>query len=127
MPVYLQDIMPTPLAIAGVEKQSMFVSKICALISGRTSKPPYKEIYGAYLDAQRSITIGSEKLLVYPNVPTVRVYDLFRDPFELKDMAKTKRGKAIASKLFPRLVKLQKNMGDKLELTQYFPEFSTKR
>ena len=128
MPVYLQDIMPSTLAIAGVEKpEHVRFKNIMPLISGRTSEPPYKEIYGAYLDAQRSITIGSEKLLVYPNVPTVRVYDLFRDPFELKDMAKTKRGKAIASKLFPRLVKLQKDMGDKLELTQYFPEFSTKR
>ena len=28
MPVYLQDIMPSTLAIAGVENQSMFVSKI---------------------------------------------------------------------------------------------------
>ena len=120
--------MPSTLAIAGVEKpEHVRFKNIMPLISGRTSEPPYKEIYGAYLDAQRSITIGSEKLLVYPNVPTVRVYDLFRDPFELKDMAKTKRGKDIASKLFPRLVKLQKNMGDKLELTQYFPEFSTKR
>ena len=120
--------MPSTLAIAGVEKpEHVRFKNIMPLISGRTSEPPYKEIYGAYLDAQRSITIGSEKLLVYPNVPTVRVYDLFRDPFELKDMAKTKRGKAIASKLFPRLVELQKNMGDKLELTQYFPEFSSKR
>ena len=30
------------------------------LIMGKP-KPPYKEIYGAYLDAQRSITVGNER------------------------------------------------------------------
>jgi hypothetical protein len=97
------------------------------LVMNKKPKTPYKEIYGAYLDAQRSITVGNEKILVYPNVPTIRVYDIDIDPFEADDIAKTKKGKAIISKLFPRLLELQKSMEDTLDLTVTFPQFSSKK
>ena len=119
--------MPTTLALAKVvkPKHAQF-QDIMPLAKGTVNRSPYKEIYGAYLDAQRSVTVGNEKLLVYPNVPIVRVYDIFRDPFEKKDLAGTKRGKVIASKLFPRLMKLQKQMGDKLDLSKSFPSLTSK-
>ncbi|NBU86797.1 MAG: choline-sulfatase [Verrucomicrobia bacterium] len=127
-PIYLQDIMPSTLAIAGVEKpKHVQFNDIMPLVMSKKPKPPYKEIYGAYLDAQRSITVGNEKILVYPNVPTIRVYDIGRDPLETKDIASTKKGKAIISKLFPRLLELQKNMEDSLDLTDTFPEFASKQ
>ena len=94
------------------------------LISGKNNNPHYEAIYGAYLDVQRSITVGNEKLLVYPNVPTVRVYDLLNDPLEIKDIASTKKGKRITSKLFPKLLQLQVEMNDKLDLKKSFPELS---
>ena len=124
-PIYLQDIMPSTLAIAGVQKPDHVDFKnIMPLVSDKNALPPYDEIYGAYLDAQRSITVGNEKLLVYPNVPTVRVYNISKDPFEMNDIAKTKQGKAIASKLFPRLLNLQNKMADNLDLKKSFPELS---
>jgi choline-sulfatase len=127
-PIYLQDIMPSTLAIAGVEKpEHVQFNDIMPLVMNKKPKTPYKEIYGAYLDAQRSITVGNEKILVYPNVPTIRVYDIGRDPLETKDIASTKKGKTIISKLFPRLLKLQKNMEDSLDLTDTFPEFASKQ
>ena len=119
--------MPTTLALAKVVKpKHVQFEDIMPLAKGTVNRSPYKEIYGAYLDAQRSVTVGNEKLLVYPNVPIVRVYDIFRDPFEKKDLAGTKRGKVIASKLFPRLLKLQKQMGDKLDLSKSFPSLTSK-
>ena len=124
-PIYLQDVMPSTLAIAGVQKPDHVDFKnIMPLVSDKNALPPYDEIYGAYLDAQRSITVGNEKLLVYPNVPTVRVYNISKDPFEMNDIAKTKQGKAIASKLFPRLLNLQNKMADNLDLKKSFPELS---
>jgi choline-sulfatase len=127
-PIYLQDIMPSTLAIAGVEKpKHVQFNDIMPLVMNKKPKTPYKEIYGAYLDAQRSITVGNEKILVYPNVPTIRVYDIGRDPLETKDIASTKKGKTIISKLFPRLLKLQKNMEDSLDLSDTFPELAPKQ
>ena len=124
-PIYLQDVMPSTLAIAGIKKPDHVQFKdIMPLVSGENNIPHYEAIYGAYLDAQRSITVGNEKLLVYPNVPIVRVYDLMNDPYEIKDIANTKRGKRIASKLFPKLIKLQVEMDDQLDLKKSFPELS---
>ena len=95
------------------------------LVFGENNTPPYKVIYGAYLDAQRSITVENAKLLgLSENVPTVRVYDLLNDPLEIKDIANTKKGKAIATKLFPKLLKLQVEMDDQLDLKKSFPELS---
>ena len=126
-PIYLQDIMPSTLAIAGVEKPNhVQFHNILPLAKGQDEKSPYKEIYGAYLDAQRSITVGNTKILVYPNVPIIRVYDIFRDPFELKDIAKTKKGKSIIAQLFPRLIRLQNQMGDNLDLRKSFPSLASK-
>jgi hypothetical protein len=96
------------------------------LATGKTKNPPYTEIYGAYLEAQRSITINNEKLLVYPNVPIVRVYNIKNDPFELNDIAKTKHGREITLKLFPKLIRLQQKMSDELDLSKFFPEFAEK-
>jgi choline-sulfatase len=127
-PIYLQDVMPSTLAIAGLEKpKHVQFNDIMPLVMSKKAKPPYKEIYGAYLDAQRSITVGNDKILVYPNVPTIRVYDIDIDPFETDDIAKSKKGKAIISKLFPRLLELQKSMEDTLDLTVTFPQFSSKK
>ena len=107
-PIYLQDVMPTTLALAKVKKPKHVQFKnIMPLAKGIAKSSPYKEIYGAYLDAQRAITIGNNKLLVYPNVPIVRVYDIQNDPLEKNDIAETKKGKEIVAKLFPKLLKLQ--------------------
>ena len=113
------------LAIAGIKKpEHVQFNDILPLARGEATRS-YEEIYGAYLDAQRSITVGNEKLLVYPAVPVVRVYDILKDPLEITDIAKTQRGREIVAKLFPRLIKLQKKMGDSLDLTKSFPKLSS--
>jgi len=124
-PIYLQDVMATSLALAGIEKpKHVEFNDILPLALGKTKKSPYKEIYGAYLNVQRSITKNNIKLLAYPNVPLLRVYDITKDPEEKKDLAPTEKGKVLIKKLFPQLVKLQKKMGDSLDLSKVFPEFS---
>ena len=124
-PIYLQDVMATSLALAGVEKpKHVEFSDILPLARGESKKPPYKEIYGAYLNAQRSITVKDVKLIAYPDVPIIRVYNLGKDPDEKNDLASTDQGKETIGKLFPRLLKLQKKMGDKLDLTKSFPELA---
>ena len=121
-PIYLQDVMATSLALAGIEKpKHVEFNDILPLALGKTKKSPYKEIYGAYLNVQRSITKNNIKLLAYPNVPLLRVYDITKDPEEKKDLAPTQKGKALIKKLFPQLVKLQKKMGDSLDLHKSFP------
>ncbi len=126
-PIYLQDVMATSLALAGMKKpKHVEFNDILPLARGESKKSPYKEIYGAYLSAQRSITVKDIKLIAYPDVPIIRVYDLGKDPDEMNDLASSQKGKETIGKLFPRLLKLQKKMGDKLDLEKSFPELAKK-
>jgi len=119
--------MPSSLAIAGIEKpKHVEFHDIIPLAKGETESSPYKEIYGAYLNIQRSITVDNYKLIAYPSVPKIRVYNLENDPHEKNDLASNPSGKKIIQRLLPRLVKLQKEMGDSLDLVQSFPEFKSK-
>ena len=125
-PIYLQDVMASSLAIAEIDKpKHVEFNNILPLARGETKKSPYKEIYGAYLNTQRSITKNNIKLLAYPNVPLIRVYNIVKDPHEINDIASTDEGQSLIKKLFPQLLKLQNKMGDTLDLQKYFPTLSS--
>ncbi|MDC3335776.1 sulfatase-like hydrolase/transferase [Opitutales bacterium] len=125
-PIYLQDVMATTLAIAEIEKpKHVEFNNILPLARGETKNSPYKEIYGAYLNVQRSITKNNIKLLVYPDVPLIRVYNIVKDPDEINDIASTDKGQSLIKKLFPQLLNLQKKMGDTLDLQKSFPTLSS--
>jgi len=68
--------------------------------------------------------VRNVKLIAYPDVPIIRLYDLGEDPDEKNDLASTAGGKETIGKLFPRLLKLQKKMGDKLDLSKTFPKLA---
>jgi choline-sulfatase len=121
-PIYLQDVMATTLAIAEIQKpKHVEFNNILPLARGETKNSPYKAIYGAYLNVQRSITKNNIKLLVYPNVPLIRVYNIEKDPDEINDIASTDKGQSLIKKLFPQLLDLQKKMDDTLDLQKFFP------
>ena len=126
-PIYLQDVMASSLEIAGVEKpEHVQFNSVMSLARGETKKSSYNAIYGAYLSLQRSVTVKDKKLLLYPNVPVARLYDVAADPMEMKDLAKDDANKALMRKLFARLLKLQKETGDKLDLKITFPDLAKK-
>ena len=120
-PIYLQDAMASSLALAGVAKPNhVDFHNILPLAKGESVKSPYSSIYGAFLDAQRSITHKDLKLIAYPAISEFRVYDLGSDPLERNDLSKTKKGSKIIGKLFPMLIDLQEQMGDPLDLSTSF-------
>jgi len=124
-PIYLQDAMATTLAIANVKKpKQVEFQNLLPLARGDENSSKHEEIYGAYLDAQRSITVGNRKLIVYPTAKIYRIYDLEQDPEEMTDLAGTNKGKKLAQKLFPKLFNLQSKMEDSINLQSLFPEFS---
>lgn len=121
-PIYLQDAMATSLAIAGSKpSNSVEFQNLLPLAKGKTNSSKHREIYGAYLDAQRSITINNQKLIVYPKAKVYRIYDLSNDPLEMNDLAQSPKGKPLARSLFSKLVALQAKMEDQLDLKSLFP------
>ncbi len=116
MPIYLQDIMPSALELAGVEKprQVQFKSLI-PLINGKTNSS-YDAIYGGYIDLQRMITAGGYKMIYYPKIGKTLLYNLKADPLEMKNLADDPTYFDRIRKLRRRLKILQKEVGDKLNI-----------
>ena len=62
--IYLQDTMPTTLALAGIERpKHVEFQNLLPLIQGE-GKTAYDSVYGAYLGVQRSVTKDGWKLIL---------------------------------------------------------------
>ncbi|MFT5470121.1 MAG: arylsulfatase A-like enzyme, partial [Verrucomicrobiales bacterium] len=123
-PVYLQDIMATTIDLADAEKPDHveFQSLKPYLVDG--GDPVVRSaIYGAYLDAQRMVTVGKDKLILYPKAKVAVLYDVAADPFETKDLAKNPENLPLMKKLFQQLLELQEDLDDKVDLKKVYPNF----
>ncbi|GAA4469308.1 sulfatase-like hydrolase/transferase [Novipirellula rosea] len=114
-PIYLQDVMPTTLELAGASKpEYVEFHSVLPMLAGETGS--LDEIYGCYLNLQRSIRTDKYKLIVYPKAKTVRLYDIEKDPLEMHDLAGDATMQPTVKELFARLQALQKSMNDELVL-----------
>jgi arylsulfatase A-like enzyme len=115
-PIYLQDVMPTSLDLAGAEipKEVEFKS-LLPLADGRATTH-HGAVYGAYMMLQRSVTRDGYKLVVYPKVPKMLLFDLRADPDEMVDLIGEKSHEPRVKALFDELVARQERYGDPLKL-----------
>ena len=119
--IYLQDVMPTTLELAGIEKpKHVEFNSLLPMLAGGQS--PYDSIYGCYLKKQRSIRTDQYKMIAYPEAKTLRLYDIKHDPLEKNDLAQEPGMKPILADLFRRLIALQDKMNDDLDLSALTPQ-----
>ncbi len=118
--VYLQDVMPTSLELAGatIPEHVQFQS-LRPLLDGKTDSAR-DAIYGAYLKGQRAVVVGDFKLILYPKAKKALLFNVKADPHEMKDILS--QNKEQAKQLFARLLGLQKETGDTFDLKAVFPE-----
>jgi len=115
-PIYLQDVMPTTLELAGIDRPDhVEFQSLLPLLAGKPSE--YEAIYGSYLNLQRSIRTRTHKLIIYPKAEVVRLYDLQSDPNEMHDLADRPASKELIQDLFSQLLALQKKYDDSLNLS----------
>lgn len=120
-PIYLQDVMPTVLELAEVEKPAhVDFHSLRPILDGQPS--PYDAIYGAYLDLQRCVRTDQHKLIMYPQAKKLRLYDLRNDPQELHDLADDPASLPLVRELFTQFQQLQAEVGDTLDVAEVFPE-----
>jgi arylsulfatase A-like enzyme len=118
-PIYLQDIMPTTLDWAGIEvPETVDFCSLTSLLEGGSVKD--KSIYGAYLSQQRSVTQDGWKLIVYPDVPKVLLFDLEEDPEEMTDLSEAHPERVV--ELSRELLRLQADLQDPLDISKAIPE-----
>jgi arylsulfatase A-like enzyme len=114
--------MPTTLELAGINKPSDVQFKsLMPLIQGKVDKT-YEAVYGGYKEIQRMVTEGDYKLILYPKVPVALLYNLKADPHEMNNLADKPGYSSTVKKLFARLVELQKQTGDELDLKRVYPD-----
>ena len=119
--VYVQDAMATSLELAGIDKPShVAFYSVMDLIEGDTQESHYDAIYGAYMDHQRMIRKEGYKLIVYPRIDKVLLFDLKEDPNEINNLADTPEYAEKVESLFNDLIDLQQTMGDKLDLAETY-------
>ena len=120
MAVYLQDIMPTAIEYAGGQVPGYVeFNSLKAFIEGTATESNYPEIYGAYMDQQRMIRVDDFKLIVYPYAGVKRLYKLSEDPLEMNDLAGLADYSGRMDAMFEKLLKLQLEMGDTLNLKRF--------
>jgi arylsulfatase A-like enzyme len=116
--VYLQDVMPTTLELAGVETPDFVEFRSLVPLARGDADHHYDAIYGAYLERQRMVIVGDWKLMVYPTVPKLRLFDLANDPLEINDLADDPTQASRVRELFHTLLRLQKQFDDPLDLSE---------
>ncbi|TXG39268.1 sulfatase-like hydrolase/transferase [Seonamhaeicola maritimus] len=116
--IYLQDAMATSLELANIEKPKyVFFNSILDLAKGKQTKSNYDAIYNGYVDLQRMIRKDGFKLIIYPKINKVLLFDMNNDPEEMNNLADNQNYKTKVTELFKDLVQLQKDMNDPLDLT----------
>jgi len=119
-PVYLQDVMPSTLELAGVSKpRHVQFRSLMPIINGKRADN-YDAVYGGYLSVQRMVTMDGHKLLLYPKCKKALLFNLKKDPDEMIDLSEKPESKPIIRKLMAKLLKLQRSTGDKVNIKEVF-------
>lgn len=119
-PIYLQSVMATALDLAGADREGIEFASVRPMLEGKQGG--LDAVYGAYLDLQRAVIHDGWKLILYPEAKVARLYHLADDPQETRDLAADPATVARRKALFARLLGLQREFDDRLDLAAAFPE-----
>ena len=126
--IYLQDAMATSLELAGVKKpEYVFFNSVLDLVNGDRKESHYDAIYNGYIDLQRMIRKDGYKLILYPKMDVVLLYDLKADPKEMNDLAANPEYQEKVDTMFAELMKLQKDMEDTLDISSVLKNYRAKK
>lgn len=120
-PVYLQDLMPTSMEMAGIPiPNDIEFQSLLNIAQGDTSTKPYNAIYAGYIKTQRMIRMDGYKLIVYPRAEKVLLFDLKQDPHEIHDLSTDSDQQDRLTQLFQELMAMQEELEDELDLSGLF-------
>ncbi len=121
--IYLQDAMATSLDLAGVDKPGyVYFNSIMDFVNGNRTKSYYDAIYGGYVSTQRMIRKDGFKLMVYPKLKKLLLFDMENDPEEMYDLADKSEYQEKIDMLYLDLLQLQKELNDPLDISHIRPQ-----
>jgi choline-sulfatase len=114
--MYQHCLFPTLCELAGIPAPSTVqFPSLLPLLRGER-RQMFDSMYCAYEKFQRSVRTDRYKLILYPQVKQVQLFDLDNDSWEMKNLASDPGQAATVTALFHELKKLQEIVGDKLVL-----------
>ncbi|HUF62472.1 MAG TPA: sulfatase-like hydrolase/transferase [Verrucomicrobiales bacterium] len=114
--VYLQSSYATTCELAGVAvPETVEFPSLVPLLRGHELEL-HSAIFGAYKEFQRMVRTRHHKLILYPEAGVAQLFDLDSDPWERTDLVGSSEAQGLRAGLLRRLVDLQAETGDRLEL-----------
>lgn len=114
--VYLQSMFATTCDLASIEiPETVEFKSISNLING-SNEGGEDYIFGTYKKYQRMIRSDKYKLIIYPHIKKMQLFDLEFDPKEMKNLADNKQYKKIKKELFEQIRIKQLELEDNLKL-----------
>lgn len=118
--IYLQDVFPTALELAGAEvPEFLQFQSVIPLLKGDTSHER-KTIYAAWTDVQRAVRTEKHKLIFYPKINKWRLYDIQADEEETKDLIDNPEYASVITELKGKLKQQMKTYSDPLTSKNLF-------
>ncbi|MBT3242558.1 MAG: sulfatase-like hydrolase/transferase [Bacteroidetes bacterium] len=121
--VYLQDVFPTVIELAGgtAIKSNEFQS-LLPMIRKSSESSKYDAIYGCYMNLQRMVRTEKYKLIVYPKIQELLLFDMVNDPLEMSDLSDDPAYAEILTEMKEKLTDQQLIMNDPLDLSEILGE-----
>jgi arylsulfatase A-like enzyme len=113
--VYLRELYPTVCDLAKVEIPSSVEGKSFAEAVLGTSDIHHHEVFGYFRDKQRMIRNDRWKLVHYPQIDKLQLFDLQSDPQELMNLANDPAYLATVGDLRSRLSSWRDSVSDPLK------------
>jgi arylsulfatase A-like enzyme len=103
-----------------IPPQHIEFKSFLSLAKGENDITPYPNgIYGAYMDSQRMIRKDGFKLIVYPKIKKILLFDLKNDPLEQHNISDQNQYKGKVKNLFENLLLNQRKYRDSLDLSDF--------
>lgn len=110
--VYLFDLFPTVCDLAGVPVPKEAEGKSLVPVTAGKTDRVRDHLFAAYKDCQRMVRDGRWKLIWYPKIDRVQLFDLSADPDEVDDLSAKPTHAAKVAELRALLAAQQKAWGD---------------
>ena len=117
---YMQSLFATTCEMAGVPvPETVQFPSIVPLITG-TKKQLHNALYSAFLDRQRAVRTARWKLIRTAKTGQVQLFDIKRDPWEMRNLATDPKHAATMAMLDDKLRELMREMKDPLPEDKLF-------